>query len=374
MTSKFWSTLPISIKKDELPEGIIEKGKAVKFIYEGLKIDDNIIGKIETNFILGKEELYFVLENGLSSSGNSYILDPKLSKNNITVKLVEQYNPSSILGFIISVPHSIRIQKDDFLYEDVDTVVSTHLCVSLKHRNKEIAKYLIAGMIDTGYSQNILTGYHYILNPKSESNIVVFNYYRPLNVETAIEYGYEIPSRNGNINSSLNISNKELLNLQNEYNVNKFPDFTIRNSSYEDLSFLQTCKRKLSVSMNQKRFQELQEFLEWYSIEYKGKVVGIIAYKTMVMHVAKIQKGCPMGRVVLLEMKEKYSEAVLSKIISHLQEKRYSVMSGVIFGELSNRSLQRKMGFCICGTQYLDFYNINVNLKKDASDCNLMYI
>ena len=111
MTSKFWSTLPISMKKDELSEGIIEKGKAVRFVYEGLKIDDNLVAKVETNFSLGKDELYFVLENGISSSGNSYILDPKLSKNNITVKLVEQYNPSSILGFIISVPHSIQLQK-----------------------------------------------------------------------------------------------------------------------------------------------------------------------------------------------------------------------------------------------------------------------
>lgn len=365
MTSKFWSTLPISMKKDELSEGIIEKGKAVRFVYEGLKIDDNLVAKVETNFPLGKDELFFVLENGLSSSGNSYILDPKLSKNNITVKLVEQYNPSSILGFIISVPHSINLQKDDFLYETIDTVVSTHLCVSLKHRNKELAKYLITGAIDTSYSQNILTGYHYIMNPKSESNITVFNYYRPLNIETAIEYGYIIPSKNGN---------KDLLNLQNEYNVNKFPDFLLRVSSFEDLEFLQTCNRKLSVILNEKRFHETKDFLEWYSIEYKGKVVGIIAYKTMVMHVAKIQKGCPMGRIVLLEMKEKYCEAVLSKIISHLQEKRYSVMSGVIFGTLTNKSLQRKMGFCLCGTQYLDFYNLNVNLKKDGSDCNLMYI
>lgn len=372
MTSKFWSTLPISTKKDELSEGIIEKGKAVRFIYEGLKIDDNLVAKVETNFPLGKDELYFVLENGLSSSGNSYILDPKLSKNNITVKLVEQYNSSSILGFIISVPHSIHLQKDDFLYEDIDTVVSTHLCVSKIHRNKELAKYLIAGVIDTGFSQNILTGYHYILNPKSESNIPIFNYYRPLNVETAIEYGYEIPSKNG-FNSS-ELSNKDLLKLQNEYNVNKFPDFIVRETIYEDISFLQTCKRKLSVTLSEKRFHELKDFLEWYSIEHKGKVVGIIAYKTMVMHVSKIQKGCPMGRIVLLEMKEKYTEAVLSKVINHLQEKKYSVMSGVIFGTLTNRILQRKMGFCLCGTQYLDFYNLHVNLKKDASDCNLMYI
>jgi hypothetical protein len=73
-------------------------------------------------------------------------------------------------------------------------------------------------------------------------------------------------------------------------------------------------------------------------------------------------------------LKEKYSEAVISKCIKLLQEKRYSVMAGVCFGELSNEKLRKKIGFAICGTQYLDFYNLNVVLKKDASDVNLLYI
>lgn len=376
MESKFWSTLPIS-KDPETPEGIIDYKKVLQFVYKNIKIDDETIIQIDVNKEVGKEELYFVLENGLSSSGNSYILDPKLCKDNITIKIKHQFD-NTMLGFMISIPHSIHIQYNEFNSEDIKTVMSTHLCVSLKHRNKEIAKYLIAAAIDTSFSKNILTGYHYILNPKTESNILIYNYYRPLLIENAVQYGYEVPWLKDRFKLPVSLLNevqsKDLTKLQDEYTVSKYPDFTIEPSIFPDLEFLQTCKRKICVKLTEEEFNHLQESIDWYTIKLKNKIVGIFVYKTMVMHVAKIQKGCPIARVVLLEMKEKFSEAVLSKCIHHLQMKRYSVMSGVCFGELSNEKIRKKMGFVLCGTQYLDFYNLQVKLKKDGSDSNLLYI
>lgn len=376
MESKFWSTLPIS-KDPENPEGIIDYKKVLQFVYKNIKLDDETIIQIDVDKEVGKDELYFVLENGLSSSGNSYILDPKLCKDNMTFNIKDQFK-NSILGFMISIPHSIHINYDEFRNETLKTAMTTHLCVSLKHRQKEIAKYLIAAAIDTGFSRNILTGYHYILNPKSESNVLIYNYYRPLLVENTIQYGYEVPwikDRFKLAGSLLNeLDSRDITKLQDEYNVSKFSDFSIQSSIYNDLQFLQTCKRKVSVKLTEEEFNTLKQSIEWYTITLKDKIVGIFAYKTMVMHVAKIQKGCPIGRVVLLEMREKFSEAILSKCISHLQSKRYSVMAGVCFGELSNEKLRKKFGFVLCGTQYLDFYNLKINLKKDASDTNLLYI
>ena len=170
------------------------------------------------------------------------------------------------------------------------------------------------------------------------------------------------------------MSSKDIIKLQDEYSVSKYSDFTIEPSIFSDLSFLQTCKRKISVQLTEEEFNLLKNSIEWYSIKHKNKIIGIFAYKTIVMHVAKIQKGCPIGRVILLEMKEKFSETIISKCISHLQSKRYSIMAGVCFGELSNEKIRKKMGFVLCGTQYLDFYNLQINLKKDASDSNLLYI
>ena len=190
MESKFWSTLPVS-KDKESPEGIIEYKKILQFAYKNIKLDEETIIKIDIDKEIGKEEVYFVLENGVSGSGNSYILDPKLCKENMTIQIRNQTN-ESILGFMISIPHTLHLTFSELNSETISTAMSTHLCASLKYRNKEIAKYLIGAAIDTGFSRNILTGYHYILNPKSESNIVVYNYYRPLLIENAIQYGYEV--------------------------------------------------------------------------------------------------------------------------------------------------------------------------------------
>ena len=197
-------------------------------------------------------------------------------------------------------------------------------------------------------------------------------------IENAIQYGYEVSYIKDKFKLPASLTNEvpsnELLKLQEEYNVSRYSDFSLIPTVYSDLAFLQTCKRKLSVKLTEEEFTRLQECIEWYTIQRKNKVVGIFAYKTMIMHVAKIQKGCPIGRVVFLEVKEKFSEAVISKCISHLQSKRYSVMSGICFGELSNEKLRKKFGFVLCGTQYLDFYNLQINLKKNASDSNLLYV
>ena len=207
---------------------------------------------------------------------------------------------------------------------------------------------------------------------------MIYNYYRPLLIENVIQYGYEVPWLKDRFKLAASLLNevhsKELIKLQDEYAVSKYTDFILEPSIFSDLQFLQTCKRKLTIKLTEEEFNRLKQSIDWYTIKLKNKIVGIFAYKTMVMHVAKIQKGCPIGRVVLLEMKEKFSEAVLSKCIYHLQEKRYSVMAGVCFGELSNEKLRKKFGFVLCGTQYLDFYNLQIKLKKDASDSNLLYI
>ena len=59
----------------------------------------------------------------------------------------------------------------------IESGMTTHLCVSAKQRHKDIAKYVISTVIDYGYNHKIYTGYHYIREPKTASNILVFNYY-----------------------------------------------------------------------------------------------------------------------------------------------------------------------------------------------------
>ena len=163
MTSTFWSSLPIA-ENDSSPEGIISRKPPFQLSLARVKIDDNKIGKIIVDEEITKEDMYFILENGTSSSGNSFLLDPKLGKNNVIVKLKDE--KETLLGFIFSIPCSLFLKKKDG-DEIIDTGMTTHLSVSNQYRNKELAKYLIAGVIDYGFHHSIYTGYHFIENPKS---------------------------------------------------------------------------------------------------------------------------------------------------------------------------------------------------------------
>jgi hypothetical protein len=370
--SKFWSTLPIS-KLNMQKEGVIDTNKILNFAYKNIKVDNENIVRVDVNEDISKEDLFFVLENGLSSSGNSYILDPKLHKGNILIKLVNQ--KEQILGFVVSINHSLCLKLNDKKSELIDTSITTHLCVSLKHRNKELAKYLIAGVIDQGFEKGILTGYHFIKEPKSEANVLLYNYYRPLNIESAIEYGYQIVSTNGKSYSLENYpSDKILQRLIYEFQPKDFGVYSIEQTNYEDFLFLQTLNRKLSISISSLRFEEMKNFFEFYTVKYLGKVVGIIIYKTLIVHIHKIQKGCPLARIVFIEMENEHIEGIMNSLMNHLLEKRYSVMAGICFGELTRKEYQKKLGFCISGIQYLDFYNFHVQLEKDGSDVNLLYV
>jgi thymidylate synthase ThyX len=64
--SKFWSTLPVAKKKLEY-EGIISKEKPFILPYKGIKIDEDTIIDIHLNSgPIIKEDIYFVLENGIA--------------------------------------------------------------------------------------------------------------------------------------------------------------------------------------------------------------------------------------------------------------------------------------------------------------------
>jgi hypothetical protein len=368
--SKFWSTLPIA-KKNLKEEGIVSKEKPFELSHEDIKIEDTVFD-IKVNEEITKDVMYFVLENGISSSGNSFVIDPKMKYDNVNVKLADKDN--NILGFCLSIPCTLFIQGKNG-NETIESGMTTHLCVSSSHRNKELAKYVISGVIDHGFKINVFTGYHYISIPKSSSNIKIFNYYRPLNIESAIQFGYEVPLNKNNSSYSLDSlpSSRQLRNLEIEYGVKNYPNCKIIPSDFDDLRFFQSQNRKASIIFSALRFQQLKQQFEFLTIRKNDDIIGVVVYRTLIMHVGKIGKGCGTAQIALLEMDNENREIVLSMLIKHLKEKKYVVMCGVTYGELNDEKLRKKYGIIVSGIQYLDFYNLNIETKKDSSNVNLLY-
>jgi hypothetical protein len=341
--SKFWESLP-----KNLNEGIISKDRPFIFEHKNVKVTDDIVIDIMVGEPVSNELVYFIAENGISANGNSYILNPKIANKRVTTYIKSKGN---ILGFAISIPHTLRFKELIF-----KTGITTNLCVSLKHRKLDIARYLISSIINWGYEHQIYTGYHYINEPRTDSNIHTYTYFRPLNLKMAADYGYEIP--------------------QMDYTTKSGSDYKIRKSEFEDYELCKKINRTLSINFEKQDFENITYDCESLTVMYKNKVVGLVILKPVLLSIGKIGKLCPIVRIVFMEMIDKHDYNVISKIIEHLAEmNKFSVMSGVCFGNLNNHNLRNKLGFVTSGQTYLDFYNFHFKeINRNANEINLLYI
>ena len=349
--SKFWVTIPQG--EDKKVEGIISKDKPpFELNYFNIQLNNNLIVNVFINEALNQDVLMFIANNGLSPSGNSYILNPKSVLGRVTSKVVTINKlGEKNLGFALSIPHSIKM-KDEI----IETGLTTNLCVSTKHRNLEIAKLLISSIIDYGYTNQIYTGYHYISEAKNATNIPVKNFYRPINVELARECGYQLPDV--------------------DYILNKSSDYSIRKSEVKDFDICYTLDRHLTICMNEKTFIDQNRDSECLTVLYKGKVIGVCIYKTVLLKIAKTNKICPVARLVFFDCVEDHTHHAMSQIINYIiSGKRHIVLSGVCLGNLTDEATRKKLNMFVSGESYLDFYNLYINEEnRNAQKVNLMYI
>lgn len=315
--------------------------------------------KIKEEFLTGimngpitKELLMFIFENGLSPSGNSYIITPKTLDNRVYCYTIDK---EEFTGFALSLPVNVTV-KNKVSSVTVPIGLTTLLTVSLKKRHSGIAQTLISSIIKYGNENlNIYSGYHYVKEPKTEFNVPVYTYYKILNKQKAMEAGYE---------------------LVEPIELPVMSSFRIEKSSYEEWThFHNKIDRVLYTSLSEDQFENLQQDCQLMSIKFKNKVVGVACYKTMMLRVAKKDKLCNVCRIMYFEAREKYAELALQVLITSLSGKEYSVMSGVCFGEMSNVKLLRKLGIATSGGLFLDFFNFRIqNEYRNAKLVNLFYL
>lgn len=346
--SKTWLSMPLN---DNLEyEGLLSKDKPFDFIHENIKINENLSINIHVNKPVTKEIFIFIFENGISQSGNSYIVNPKTLLSRAFSYITSSKDKNNYLGFVLSVPHRIKIGKNQ-----IDSGLTTHLTTSLKHRKEGIAGYLIKSIIYHGWENNIYSGYHFINEPRTPANVLVYSFFRPLNVNTAKDSGYQFDE-------------ESLVSRDNM-------DYNIRPSEYEDLTLIPKIKRNINIDLTETEYNNLKQDCIFYTITYKNKVVGIICIKPVALYIAKTKKICNIARMVYFEAIEKHSYHVFEKCINYLSNKEYAVLSGVLFGDLNNGHLRKNLGLVVSGKLFLDFYNINItDRNKNSSEINLLYI
>ena len=381
MTSNFWSKL--SISKPQLPEGILSKNTPLN-----LNLNDSM--KLLTNSDYNASIMKFVLTHSASLiSGNSHICDSKLFSHNTNIQIIDKENPSLYYGFILCVPHVIRLKTKD-TYEIIHTGVTTDLCVHKEYRNKNLASHLILGVIQWGFYNNIYTGYHYIKESKSASALKIYNYYRPLNIQVCLESGYEIPSfrvKDFILRSSASgeSSGEQLLKIEPEYKINSqdISKYSVTDSEFKDLTYLQNQDRKLSVVIDEERFNFMKSNgFKFKTIKqsFKSKsgikniIVGIFIYKNRVLYISKSKKSLNTASMTLIEVSQNNTFEIMHSIFNYLSEESYVIMTGSLFGNLNDNTLRKQLSMVKSGYQYLDFYNLHVEHNNDVSKINLLYV
>ncbi len=351
--SNFWDQFP----KSSGHEGIITLQRPfnpsiLKPENTTLKIDEETEVSLILNEELNQETILFVAYNGLSPSGNSYIIGPKSTKGRVSV--IVKNKDKEVLGFVLSIPNTIRMNGTL-----IKSGLTTHNCVSLNYRHKNISSSLISGVIEYGFENEIYTGYHFISEPKTDSTIEVYNFFRPLNVKLARECGYMFPEK--------------------DYGLSSLPDYQISNAKYDELVLMfnnSEVKRHLNLYLTREEYINHLIDCNIKCITYKAKLIGIFIYKTMLVKIAKKGKICPVARLVYMECVDKHTRNVMSKIINHISEdKKHIVMSGVCLGNLTNEDVRDKLGMFVSGKSYLDFYNIHINKEFcTPENVNLLYV
>lgn len=372
MASKFWSKL--SISKPKILEGIISKDEPLS-----LSVNDSMTVLTDTDYSIA--DMKFVFNHSVGVSGNSHILDPKLYERNVNIKIVNSKNTTELYGFILSLPHCIGLKKESTL-EIIQTGVTTDLCVHKDYRAKNLAAHLILGVIQKGFLNSIYTGYHYIKEAKSESALKISNYYRPLNVQTCLDCGYDIPSfriKNFLLKTSVHPETESLIKIENEYIIHDTNKFIITDSEFEDLTYLQNNK-KLCVIINEERFNFMKaNGFKFKTIHGSNKygvktfIVGLFIYKNRVLYISKTKKSLNSACMALIEVSQNNTYEIVHSIYNHLVSENYNIMTGSLFGNLIDNTLRKQLSMVICGYQYLDFYNLHVEHNNDVSKINLLY-
>jgi len=329
-------------------EGIINFEHPQNFL-----ADESLELEVKINQKLTQDVLTFIASNGLSPSGNSYILNPKSTNDRVNI-LITNIKTKDIMGFVLSIPNTLKLNG-----EYIKSGLTTNRCVSLKNRNKKIGLMLISSVIQYGYENKIFTGYHFIPKPKTDCSIEVLNFFRPLNEKLSIECGYQL--------------------LDTDYELNKSSDYTIRMSKYEDYTILfnkNKIDRHLTISPIESEYINFKVDSECLTILYKGKVIGVCIYKSTLLKISKTGKICPVARLVFMECVPNHTHHVMSCIINYLKENtKLIVLSGVCLGNLSDDKLHNRLGMSISGKSYLDFYNLHIDKKYCKSvDVNVLYV
>ena len=363
----------ISQLKTETSPGLIsisdpqfETSKALK-----LQTGDTVSIR-DVSEINEKHAALTLLEAKFSKTDNVVLLDRTLTliSGEYIFEAVSTVN-DQIVGFILSVEHSLRLRLNASEVKTISTGLTTNLTVHPQFRKATLAMHLIRAVIQKGYRLGVYCGYHFTNESHSKSAVKVAAWYRVLEVKKAYDFGYRPVSTN---------SSPDFNRLQNRYKIPPVSTgWSLRPTVYSDMALLDQSQRKLTMGqVTPEQWARLSGTpLRWLTLEFRSPsdtvgIRGVAAIRPFIVYLADTKRICTTAQLVFFEAVDLNAAKELSHLLlGALVSNGYVVLHGVSLGWICQ--LEDYLKCVRTGSMWLDFYNLRLPSTR-ADELSVLYI
>jgi hypothetical protein len=284
-------------------------------------------------------------------SGDSY--NPiELKLNAVGSYCVTIRAPSTILGQIICIPHTIWVEG----IGAVKTALSTYLVVHTKFRGMKLAQSVIMAAMKEAYIKQINMGHHWIKDQREELSIKSAAWYRPLLIKKARALDYEIIKKT-------------------DYTLLGDEKCRAQGSFASDFSYIES-NSNIRLVPNSEELEKLTEVITFLTILYHkeppclsdcgycvncvGKIIGIVGYRPFTI----VKPGLTFEACQLcyFDSLPSLAATVLTETFIYLKHLRFVAVHGVFMSGIDK--VADKMCLSITNDMFLDFYNLKHNISK----------
>jgi len=273
-------------------------------------------------------------------------IDIKLSLSGAyTVELVKK---SKICGQIISIPNSIFLKG----HGKETSILSTHLLIDSKYRNKRFAEALILTTVKESFDRKILIGYHWIKQSKTKSAIKSYCWFRPLDLGKCLKADYEL----------LKMTSYVLPIEENGISVSKSIalDFEKIKSSTE-----------IRLLLSEEELVKISNVITFLTVKLNDQIIGIVGYRKFIIIKPKLNITVTAAQICYFDSSSHRGITVLTRIMHILKNDGYVAVHGVFMSSIGETINELKLS--ITAEIYIDFCNV-AQPEFKINDIALLYI
>lgn len=317
--------------------------------------------------------LQFIKTYNKTSFGNITVLTQQLfdsfkSLHGYYLGLVDSTINQSLVGTIFSIPIPIH-SPTPYEYSHPEALskyitpssnvifhgCTSFLCLHPDYRNKGLGMALIQRLIELGFNDKLICGYHLTSQKLTPDSIPISAWYRPINIEKCRKAGFEFPTFKKS--SDRNNTRDRLM-----YSVRLPKDYQIIKMDKGNYSMGYKWYLKFTHDLTFKYYPNDQHWYSWihhfdtYLVKNCGKPIGLFSLKPLTISTSK---NSSVSMNLLLFMCG--SPDILSSVL-HVSS-NVDIVYGYKVTSITDDSLSKILATSTKNPVWLSLYNHHLSLS-----------